>query len=147
MIKNYTEWLNESQEEDADFKKELEIGTEVEMEHTTSKEEAEKIARQHLAQDLHYYRKLADADLVDEPEAIQKIKDMELDEMAENDIHFKTIMTLWDKSDPQGRRRILDTVGNGTHNRESLKKELRDMGYDDILDVEKALGLEEPVDD
>lgn len=145
MIKNYTEWLNESESED--FKKELEVGTEVEMEHTPSKEEAEKIARQHLAQDPHYYRKLADADLVDEPEAIQKIKDMELDEMAESDIHFKAIMSLWDKSDPQGRRRILDAVGHGAHNRDSLKRELRDMGYEDILDVERALGLEEPVED
>lgn len=37
---------------------ELAKGIEVEMEHTTSKEAAEIIAKQHLAEDEHYYSKL-----------------------------------------------------------------------------------------
>ena len=37
---------------------ELAKGIEVEMEHTTSKETAEIIAKQHLAEDEHYYSKL-----------------------------------------------------------------------------------------
>ena len=125
--------------------KELEVGKEVEMEHTTDEKEAEKIARDHLSEDPHYYKKLRDAGLIDEPEALQKAKD--LDEMAEGDIHYKAIVQLWVKSDNQGKRRILDAVGHGAHDFNSLKKELRDMDYEDILDVEKALGMEEPIED
>ncbi len=125
--------------------KELAVGKEVEMEHTTDADEAEKIARDHLSEDPEYYKKLRDAGLIDEPEALQKAK--ELGEMAETDIHFKAVMALWDKSDPQGRRRVLDAVGYGATNRDSLKRVLRDMSYEDILEVEKELGLEEPVDD
>lgn len=122
--------------------KELEVGKQVEMEHTTDEKEAERIALQHLAENPNYYTGLKKAGLIDEPEALQKAK--ELDEMAESDIHFKAIIMLWNKSDAQGRRRILDAVGQGVHDLISLKKELREMGYDDILDVEKALDLEEP---
>ena len=125
--------------------KELEVGKEVEMEHTTDEKEAERIALQHLAEDPEYYKKLRDGGLIDEPEALQKAKD--LDEMAETDIHFKTIISLWNKSDSQGRRRILDVVGNGVHDFNSLKKELKEIGYEDILDIEIALGLEEPIED
>jgi hypothetical protein len=149
MIKNYSEWLvNEMKEpakpQDVD-PKELEVGKEVEMEHTTDEKEAERIALQHLAEDPEYYKKLRDGGLIDEPEALQKAKD--LDEMAETDIHFKTIISLWNKSDSQGRRRILDVVGNGVHDFNSLKKELKEIGYEDILDIEIALGLEEPIED
>jgi hypothetical protein len=121
--------------------KELAVGKEVEMEHTFDEDEAEKIALQHLSEDPHYYKKLRDADLIDEPEALQKAK--ELGEMAESDIHFKTIIDLWNKSDAQVRRRILDAVGRGVHDLNSLKKELRDMGYADIIEVEKELNFEE----
>jgi hypothetical protein len=122
--------------------KELAVGKEVEMEHTTDEKEAERIALQHLAEDPEYYKKLRDAGLIDEPEALQKAK--EIDEMAEGDIHFKAIMLLWDKSDAQGRRRVLDAVGYGTTDRDSLKKALKDMSYNDIIEVEKELALEEP---
>ena len=53
---------------------ELEIGTKVEMEHTDSKEEAEKIAKDHLSEDPNYYSKLYKAGLIDEPEAIELAK-------------------------------------------------------------------------
>jgi hypothetical protein len=84
MIKNYSDWLNEKREpaDPADVDpKELEVGKEVEMEHTTDEKEAERIALQHLAEDPDYYKKLRDAGLIDEPEALQKAK--EIDEMAE----------------------------------------------------------------
>jgi hypothetical protein len=146
MIKNYSEWLNVVAEGESKIDpKELAVGKEVEMEHTTDEKEAEKIARDHLGEDPLYYKKLRDAGLIDEPEALQKAK--ELDEMAETDIHFKAVMALWDKSDAQGRRRVLDAVGYGATNRETLKKALRDMSYEDIIEVEKELGLEEPVED
>jgi len=38
-------------------KKELAIGTKIEMEHTTSKKKAEHIAKQHLTEYPHYYTK------------------------------------------------------------------------------------------
>jgi len=54
-------YLNEivtpAKEEDVD-PKELQMGIKTEMEHTNDKEEAKKIALQHLAEDPHYYSKL-----------------------------------------------------------------------------------------
>lgn len=54
-------YLNEvvtpAKEEDVD-PKQLEMGIKTEMEHTDDKEEAKKIALQHLAEDPHYYSKL-----------------------------------------------------------------------------------------
>jgi hypothetical protein len=43
--------------------KELELGIEIEQEHTTDLAEAEKIARDHLAEDPEYYTKLKKAGL------------------------------------------------------------------------------------
>lgn len=43
--------------------KEIAMGTKVEMEHTTSKEEAEKIAKEHLAEHPDYYSRLKKAGL------------------------------------------------------------------------------------
>lgn len=40
------------------LKKELKKGTDVEMEHTSSKEEAKKIAMDHLVEDPKYYTKI-----------------------------------------------------------------------------------------
>ena len=93
MIKNYSDWLNESSTVNIGFvdvvaertepakpeevdPKELAVGKQVEMEHTFDEVEAEKIALQHLAEDPNYYKKLRDADLIDEPEALQKAKDL-----------------------------------------------------------------------
>jgi len=54
--------------------KELPIGIEVEMEHTSDKEEAKKIALDHLKEDPNYYSKLNKAGLIDEPKAKQQFK-------------------------------------------------------------------------
>ena len=53
---------------------ELEVGTAVEMEHTKDPKEAEKIAKDHLAEDPKYYIKLYKAGLIDEPDAIKLVK-------------------------------------------------------------------------
>ena len=89
MIKNYSDWLNESstvnlvaekvepaKPDDVD-PKELAVGKEVEMEHTFDEKEAERIALQHLKEDPHYYKKLRDAGLIDEPEALQKATELD----------------------------------------------------------------------
>ena len=53
---------------------ELLVGQKVEMEHTSSRDEAMKIAKDHLSEDPHYYKKLRDAGLIDEPEAMKIAK-------------------------------------------------------------------------
>lgn len=57
-----------------DFKKELNAGIAVEMEHTDDTETARRIALDHLYEDPEYYEKLANAGLVDEPEALKNLK-------------------------------------------------------------------------
>jgi hypothetical protein len=57
-----------------DFENELSAGMKVEMEHTNDPETAKRIALDHLAEDPEYYQKLADAGLVDEPEALKNLK-------------------------------------------------------------------------
>jgi hypothetical protein len=53
------------------LKKELEIGIEVEKEHTDSLEKAKEIAMDHLAENPNYYTKLIKSKLADEPKAIE----------------------------------------------------------------------------
>lgn len=53
--------------------KEMEIGTKVEMEHTSDPALAMKISADHLREDPHYYSKLMAAGLVDEPEAQEMV--------------------------------------------------------------------------
>lgn len=50
---------------------EVEIGTEVEMEHTDSRDEARKIALQHLDHNGNYYTDAIECGLVDEPKALE----------------------------------------------------------------------------
>ncbi len=50
---------------------ELEVGSEVEMEHTNDSDIASEIAMDHLAEFPDYYTKLVKANLVDEPEALE----------------------------------------------------------------------------
>ena len=53
------------------LKKELEIGIEVEKEHTDSLEKAKEIAMDHLSENPNYYTKLIKSKLADEPKAIE----------------------------------------------------------------------------
>ena len=57
-----------------DFKKELEAGIAVEMEHTEDQEKAKRIALDHLSEDPEYYEKLAKAGLIDEPDALKSLE-------------------------------------------------------------------------
>jgi len=51
--------------------KQLAVGIAVEMEHTDSREKAEEIALDHLAEDERYYSKLVKSGIADEPEALR----------------------------------------------------------------------------
>ena len=53
---------------------ELKLGIRVEMEHTSNREKAKKIALDHLKEDSKYYTKLYKAGLIDEPEVLNTIK-------------------------------------------------------------------------
>lgn len=59
-----------------DIHKQLAVGIEVEMEHTTSREKAEEIAMDHVAEDPHYYTKLIQNGIVDEPSALKKYREL-----------------------------------------------------------------------
>jgi len=59
-----------------DIHKQLFIGIEVELEHTTDRDQAQEIAMDHLAEDPHYYSKLIQKGLADEPAALKKYKEV-----------------------------------------------------------------------
>ena len=60
--------------------KELQVGIEVELEHTNDRKVATEISLDHLKEDPQYYSKLLKSGLVDEPEAIEKAKELGLTE-------------------------------------------------------------------
>jgi len=63
-------YLNVSESKDSNIDKdELITGTLVEFEHTKNKNEAKKIALDHLKENPKYYSKLYNAGLIDEPKA------------------------------------------------------------------------------
>lgn len=53
------------------FEQELEIGTEVEKEHTSNLEEAAQIARTHLEENPHYYSEAIECELITEEIPLQ----------------------------------------------------------------------------
>lgn len=55
---------------------ELEVGRQVEMEHTNNPKIAEQIALDHLAEHDDYYSRLVEAGLVDEPKALKLYKEL-----------------------------------------------------------------------
>lgn len=65
-----SELVQPAKEEDVDAK-ELELGIQVELEHTNSKEEAKRIALQHLKEDEKYYTKLKKLNLEGKHEPVK----------------------------------------------------------------------------
>jgi len=59
-----------------DIHKQLFIGIEVELEHTSDRDQAQEIAMDHIAEDPHYYSKLIQKGLADEPAALKKYKEV-----------------------------------------------------------------------
>jgi hypothetical protein len=59
-----------------------------------------------------------------------------MDEMSQNDVHFKAIMKFYDKGTSNAKKAIsLYTCGKPNAHRNDIVKELMDMGYRDIQDV------------
>lgn len=59
-----------------------------------------------------------------------------MDEMSQNDVHFKVIMKFYDKGTSNAKKAIsLYTCGKPNAHRNDIVKELMEMGYRDIQDV------------
>ena len=63
------------------------------MEHTKDPKEAEKIAKDHLAEDPNYYIKLYKAGLIDEPNAIKLVKNLMEGGFGDNQIAGQPVFT------------------------------------------------------
>jgi len=67
------------------------------------------------------------------------IKESEINELSNRDIHFQNILDTFDKSDDQGKLKILNTFG--VKNREELMDDLYSLEYRDALEIEDELGI------
>lgn len=81
---------------------ELEVGIEVEMEHTDDRKEAEKIAKDHISEDPKYYSKLYKAGLIDEPKAMKLAKDLDEGGMGDNQVAGQRVYTQHTDKSKQG---------------------------------------------
>ena len=63
-----------------------------------------------------------------------------INEMHQNDLHFRAIMKYYDKGTPSTKKQVAIVVsGNKNANRGQIVNDLLDMDYHEILDVEKKL--------
>ncbi len=72
---------------------ELNVGIEVEMEHTDDRKKAEKIAKDHLSEDPKYYSKLYKAGLIDEPKAMKLAKDLDEGGLGDSQVAGQRVYT------------------------------------------------------
>ena len=81
---------------------ELNVGIEVEMEHTDDRKKAEKIAKDHLSEDPKYYSKLYKAGLIDEPKAMKLAKDLDEGGLGDNEVAGQRVYTQHTDKSKQG---------------------------------------------
>ncbi len=81
---------------------ELEVGIEVEMEHTDNRKEAEKIAKDHISEDPKYYSKLYKAGLIDEPKAEKLAKELDEGGLGDNQVAGQRVYTQNTDTSKQG---------------------------------------------
>ena len=75
------------------------------------------------------------------------IRERFMNEMSQNDIHFKAVMKFYDGGSPSAKKAIsLYTCGKPNANRNQIVKELMDMNYHEIQDVQKHFKIREYVD-
>jgi len=67
------------------------------------------------------------------------IKEDQINELGENDIHYKNILSYFDTSDNITKSIILNLLNS--KNRDILIQNLRDLGYKDALEIEQELGI------
>ena len=75
------------------------------------------------------------------------IRENFIDEMSQNDIHFKAIMKFYDHGTPSAKKAIsLYTCAKPNANRQQIVRELMDMDYREIQDLQKHFKIREYVD-
>jgi hypothetical protein len=75
------------------------------------------------------------------------IREQFIDEMSQNDIHFKAIMKFYDRGTSNAKKAIsLYCCAKPNANRQQIVKELMDMDYNDIQDLQKHFKIKEYVD-
>ena len=71
-------------------------------------------------------------------------KDENVNEMGSNDIHFKNIVKYYDKGGPNIKKQVsLVIAGSKNAHRDRIVGDLRNMGYSEIREIEKKLGIED----
>jgi hypothetical protein len=75
------------------------------------------------------------------------IREQFIDEMSQNDIHFKAIMKFYDRGTSNAKKAIsLYCCAKPNASRQQIVKELMDMDYNDIQDLQKHFKIKEYVD-
>ena len=75
------------------------------------------------------------------------VREQFIAEMSQNDIHFKAIMKFYDKGSPSAKKAIsLYCCAKPNASRQDVVKELMDMDYGDIQDLQKHFKIKEYVD-
>lgn len=65
-----------------------------------------------------------------------------LKEMAKTDIHFQNIVDTFVNSDNHTKQNIAKYVSGQPHlNLDKLEKDLLELGHDDVVEIEKELGI------
>jgi hypothetical protein len=68
------------------------------------------------------------------------IREQFIKEMSVNDIHFKAIMKYYQNGTASTKKQVgIVVCGSKNATRSQIAKELMDMGYNEILDIEKKL--------
>jgi hypothetical protein len=74
----------------------------------------------------------------------ESVKENKLNEMGPNDVHFKQVMSFYDKGSSSTKKAVSIFVsGKMNANRNQIADDLGDMGYKEILDVVDHFKLDE----
>jgi hypothetical protein len=101
----------------------------------------EKTHLEHLKK-LTALKKKYTQELEDRVKGIYQDADLQIDEMGSGDIHFKKVMEYYHNGTPSVRKQVAIVVcGDKNASRLDIVRELHSMGYDEIQEVEKDLGI------
>jgi hypothetical protein len=76
--------------------------------------------------------------------AIESVKESKINEMGPNDVHFKQVMSFYDKGSASAKKAVSIFVSGKTNaSRNQIADDLGDMDYNEILDVVDHFKLDE----
>ena len=74
----------------------------------------------------------------------ESVKESKINEMGPNDVHFKQVMSFYDKGSASAKKAVSIFVSGKTNaSRNQIADDLGDMGYNEILDVVDHFKLDE----